>query len=102
MDVHHLYIHNNIYNLHMVHNIMERETLRAEDATQFSIGIETKNRLDRFKMDRKEKILASYKRRRRMVTNDLAIVFLLDIAKKYEMIEKQNAKKHKEASEASA
>ena len=53
--------------------------MRDESATQFSVDIDTKNRLDRFKAENKEQILARYRARRRMVTNDLAISYLLDV-----------------------
>ena len=53
-----------------------------KDATQFSISIDTKNRLDRFKAMRKEDILTRYRRKKRLVTNSLAIDFLLDEVEK--------------------
>ena len=47
-------------------------------ATQFSIGIETKNRLDKLKAEKKSDILAKYKKKKRFVTNTDIINFLLD------------------------
>ena len=52
--------------------------MRGKNATQFSIAIETKNRLDRFKAQNKETIIEKYKLKKRMVTNTLAIDYLLD------------------------
>lgn len=51
---------------------------REEGATQLSISIKAKNRLDVFKAENKEIIIAKYKKNRRMVTNTDAIEYLLD------------------------
>ena len=52
--------------------------MRGADATQLSIDIEVKNRLDRYKAVNKERIIAAYKPRRRWATNSLAIRYMLD------------------------
>jgi hypothetical protein len=49
--------------------------------TQFSVVDKTKNRLDRYKAENKEKIIAHLKLDRRMVSNTHAIEFLLDQVK---------------------
>ena len=54
--------------------------MRSKDATQFSIGIDTKNRLDKYKANHKEAILAKYKKQKRFVTNTDVINYLLDKA----------------------
>lgn len=52
--------------------------MRGANSTQFSIEIGTKNRLDRYKMQHKEEILVKLKAKKRYVTNNMAIIFLLD------------------------
>lgn len=52
--------------------------MRGKDATQFSIAIETKNKLDRLKVEKKDEIIRRYKLKRRMITNTLIIQYLLD------------------------
>ena len=55
---------------------------RSSTATQFSVEIDTKNKLDRFKVDHREKILAFAQARKRYVTNTMAISYLLELSKK--------------------
>lgn len=49
--------------------------------TQFSVAIKAKNRLDRYKAERKEEIISALKLKRRLVTNSHAIEYLLDQVK---------------------
>jgi hypothetical protein len=63
--------------------------MRSEDATQFSIEIDVKNDLDMYKANHKEIILEKYARKKRMITNSLAIRFLLDVAKENEELMKK-------------
>jgi hypothetical protein len=49
-----------------------------EQFTQFSIKLATKNRFDRYKADNKEVILAVFRKKRKLVTNDDVIKYLLD------------------------
>jgi len=51
---------------------------RSSSAIQFSIEIETKDKLDRYKMDNKDDILKRMRAQRRMVTNDMVISYLLE------------------------
>ena len=67
--------------------------MRAEGATQFSIAIETKNRLDRVKAQNKELILDKYQLKKRMVTNTKVIDFLLDVVEEKELLKKDKRKK---------
>jgi len=46
--------------------------------TQFSVGVDVKNRLDRYKAQNKEKILEYYDKKKRFVTNTDVIRYLLD------------------------
>lgn len=55
--------------------------MRSASATQFSIEVATKDRLDRFKMQNKNEILTKRKAKRRMATNTMVIDYLLDLAK---------------------
>jgi len=55
--------------------------MRSADATQFSIRMQTKNALDRFKAKNKEKILIALKKKRRHVSNDDAVSYLLSQVK---------------------
>jgi len=48
------------------------------ESTQFSIEIETKNRLDRLKAIKKEEILKMYGKKKRFVTNTMVINYVLD------------------------
>lgn len=50
-------------------------------ATQFSIETDTKNRLDRYKAENKEKIIHAFSKTKRFVTNTDAIRYLLDKVK---------------------
>ena len=50
----------------------------GENATQFSIKIETKNILDKLKAEKKEEIIKQYKKKKRYVTNDDIIRYLID------------------------
>jgi len=50
-------------------------------ATQFSIETDTKNRLDRYKAENKEKIIHAFSKKKRFVTNTDAIRYLLDKVK---------------------
>jgi len=52
--------------------------MRSEESTQFSVDIVVKDRLDRYKAENKEEILAKLKARRRLVTNSMVIKYLLD------------------------
>jgi hypothetical protein len=56
--------------------------MRSSTATQFSVEIETKDSLDRYKVEHKEEILAFAKSRKRYVTNTMAIGYLLAQAAK--------------------
>jgi hypothetical protein len=49
-----------------------------KDATQFSVHIEVKNRLDELKVECRDIILKRYKRPKRFVSNSDVIRFLLD------------------------
>jgi hypothetical protein len=55
--------------------------MRSEDATQFSISIKTKSKLDMIRVINKDAIIKKYKKTRRLVSNDEVIRFLID---KYE------------------
>ena len=55
---------------------------RSSTATQISVEIDTKNKLYRFKVDHREKILAFAQARKRYVTNTMAISYLLELSKK--------------------
>jgi len=63
--------------------------MRSTDATQFSITIGTKNRLDKFKAEYKEEILEKYALKKRMITNDKAIECLLDICEGNQILMKK-------------
>lgn len=69
--------------------------MRSADSTQFSIDVETKNRLDRFKANHKARIIEQYKLSRRLVTNDDAIRCLLDDIEQAERMAKRVMKKTK-------
>jgi hypothetical protein len=49
-----------------------------KDATQFSVHIDVKNRVDMLKVKCKEEILKKYKKRKRFISNSDVIRFLLD------------------------
>jgi hypothetical protein len=53
-----------------------------ENYTQFGIAVDVKDRLDKYKARHKNEILKKYKRKKRMVTNTLAIQHLLDKAER--------------------
>lgn len=54
------------------------KVMNVKDTTQFSINIDTKNRLDKLKAEKKSDILEKYNKKKRFVTNTDAINFLLD------------------------
>lgn len=49
-----------------------------KNVTQLIVADETKARLDKYKVENRSAIISKYKLRRRMVSNDLVIRFLLD------------------------
>jgi len=49
-----------------------------ENYTQVGVEISTKNRLDTFKANYKNDILSHFKRKKRLITNSLAVEYLLD------------------------
>jgi hypothetical protein len=53
--------------------------MRSVESTQFSVDISVKDRLDRYKAENKEEIIARLKARRRLVTNSMVIQYLLDV-----------------------
>lgn len=53
--------------------------MRENESTQLNIKIATKNNLDLYKAKNKELIVEKYNLKRRMITNDLIIRFLLDV-----------------------
>lgn len=50
---------------------------KMDEFTQFSIKAETKDVLDRYKTLHKDAILKAFQKKKRYVTNDMAIGFLL-------------------------
>lgn len=52
------------------------------EMTQFSIRVDTKDELDAYKANKKTAILKLFKKKRRMVTNDDVIKYLLVNEKK--------------------
>lgn len=59
---------------------MVRRTQKDDKPTQFSIKMKTKNRLDEYKALCKEDIIQYFAKEKRLVTNDDAINYVLDIA----------------------
>ena len=55
-----------------------KETIKPIVKTQFSIETKVKNRLDRYKAERKEDIIDHYGLKRRHISNTKAIEYLLD------------------------
>ncbi len=51
--------------------------MRDTESTQLNIGVKTKNSLDLYKAQNKEIIIRHFKKKRRMVTNNDVISFLL-------------------------
>jgi hypothetical protein len=66
-----------------------------ENYTQVGIEVHTKNRLDMFKATKRDEILEHFKRKKRFITNTLAIDYLLDQEKmkKHEQIVKYRSTK---------
>jgi hypothetical protein len=65
--------------LRKVHEVV---VLDRKTTTQFSIAIDVKNSLDKFKANHKERILKDLRKSRRLVTNSDAVRFLLSNQKK--------------------
>lgn len=64
------------------HSKKRRSGMRSSNSTQFGIGMETKNRLDKYKWKCKEDIIQRYKKKRRYVSNDDVVRYLLDVVEK--------------------
>jgi len=66
---------------YMVMYVMQRkeeEYMRKNPSTQFGIDAETKDALDSYKAENKDRIIRHLGLRRRLVTNDAVIRYLLD------------------------
>ena len=55
--------------------------MRAKDSTQLSIRVETKERLDQYRIANKNKILLKLRKKRRLVSNDEVIAYLLGLTR---------------------
>jgi hypothetical protein len=49
-----------------------------KDATQFSINMDLKTKLDALKVEKREDILTRYKKKKRFVSNTMVIQYLYD------------------------
>ena len=49
-----------------------------KDATQFSINMDLKTKLDALKVEKREEILTRYKKKKRFVSNTMVIQYLYD------------------------
>ena len=49
-----------------------------KDATQFSINMDLKMKLDALKVEKREEILTRYKKKKRFVSNTMVIQYLFD------------------------
>ena len=55
-----------------------KKIVNSEQFIQFSIRTSTKDALDVYKLEHKEDILTRFKKKKRFVTNDDAVKFLLE------------------------